>query len=99
VKKAFCPPKVTKDNPIIEYAEHIILPALGGLRVSREARHGGPLEIGSAAELRKLYGAGKLHPTDLKAAVGVALVQVLEPVRRYFEEHPDAKLARPHEVL
>lgn len=99
VKKAFCPPKVTKDNPIIEYAEHIILPALGGLRVSREARHGGPLEIGSAAELRKLYAAGKLHPTDLKAAVGVALVQVLEPVRRYFEEHPDAKLSRPPEVL
>ncbi len=99
VKKAFCPPKIFKDNPIIEYAEHVILPALGSFRVSREAKHGGPLEIEGAAELRKLYAAGKLHPTDLKAAVGGALIQVLEPVRRYFEEHPDAKLARPSKVL
>lgn len=99
VKKAFCPPKIVKDNPIIEYAEHVVLPALGRFRVSREAKHGGPLVIESAAELRKLYAAGKLHPTDLKAAVGAALVQVLEPVRRYFEGHPDAKLARPSKVL
>jgi tyrosyl-tRNA synthetase len=99
VKKAFCPPKIAKDNPIIEYVEHIVLPALGRFRVSREAKHGGPLEIERAAELRKLYETGKLHPTDLKAAVGAALVQVLEPVRRYFEEHSDAKLARPSEVL
>ncbi len=99
VKKAFCPPKIVKDNPIIEYAEHVVLPALGRFRVSRKTEHGGPLEIEGAAELRKLYAAGKLHPTDLKAAVGSALVQVLEPVRRYFEEHPDAKLARPSEVL
>lgn len=99
VKKAFCPPKIVKDNPIIEYAEHVVLPALRRFRVSREAKHGGPLVIESAAELRKLYAAGKLHPTDLKAAVGAALVQVLEPVRRYFEGHPDAKLARPSKVL
>ena len=99
VKKAFCPPKIAKDNPIIEYAEYVVLPALGTLRVSREAKHGGALEVRSAAELRKLYAAGKLHPTDLKAAVGAALVQVLEPVRRYFDEHPDAKLARPSKVL
>ena len=99
LKKAFCPPKIVKDNPIIEYAEHVVLPALGRLRVSREVKHGGPLEIEGAAELRKLYAAGKLHPTDLKAAVGAALVQLLEPVRRYFEEHPEAKLARPSGVL
>lgn len=99
VKKAFCPPKIVKDNPIIEYAEHVVLPALSRFRVSREAKHGGPLVIESAAELRKLYAAGKLHPTDLKAAVGAALVQVLEPIRRYFEGHPDAKLARPSKVL
>lgn len=99
VKKAFCPPKIVKDNPIIEYAEHVVLPALGRFRVSREAKHGGPLVIEGTAELRKLYAAGKLHPTDLKAAVGAALVQVLEPVRRYFDEHPGAKLARPSKVL
>ncbi len=99
VAKAFCPPKITKDNPIIEYTEHIVLPALGKLEVSRKAEHGGPLEVRDPAELRELYAAGELHPTDLKAAVAEALVQVLAPVREYFQKHPDARLARPSKVL
>ncbi len=99
VEKAFCPPKVTKDNPIIEYAEHVVLPRAGKLEIKRPAKYGGPMEITEAAELRKLYAAGKLHPADLKAAVASALIQVLTPVRRYFEKHPDARLARPSPVL
>jgi tyrosyl-tRNA synthetase len=99
VIKAFCPLKQTKDNPIIEYVEHVILPALGKLEVGRQVKYGGPLEVEDATELRKLYASGKLHPADLKAAVVEALVLVLEPVRRYFEEHPDAKLTQPSPVL
>lgn len=99
VIKAFCPLKQTKDNPIIEYVEHIVLPILGKLEVDREVKYGGPLEVEDATELRKLYAFGKLHPADLKVAVAEALARVLEPVRRYFEEHPDAKLVRPSPVL
>ncbi|MDH5414185.1 MAG: hypothetical protein OEW87_08605, partial [Flavobacteriaceae bacterium] len=62
-------------------------------------KYGGSLEVEDAAKLRKLYSSGELHPTDLKAAVAEALVRVLEPVRRYFEEHPDAKLTQPSPVL
>jgi len=99
VGKAFCPPKITEGNPIIEYAEHIVLPSLGKLEVRRPAKYGGELEITDADELRKLYATGKLHPADLKAATGDGLVNVLAQVRRYFEEHPDAKLTRPTSVL
>jgi tyrosyl-tRNA synthetase len=56
------------------------------------ARYGGPLEVTSAAELKKIYAAGKLHPADLKGAVAGALVELLAPVRDYFAEHPEAKL-------
>ncbi|HID60776.1 MAG TPA: tyrosine--tRNA ligase [Hadesarchaea archaeon] len=99
IEKTFCPPKQTKDNPIIEYTEHIVLPSLGKLETKRPARYGGPLELINADELRKLYAAGKLHPADLKAAVAEALVKALAPVREYFEKHPDARLARPSQVL
>lgn len=99
IDKAFCPPKQTKDNPIIEYTEHIVLPSLGKLEIKRPARYGGPLELTNADELKKLYAAGKLHPTDLKAAVAEALVGMLAPVRGYFEKHPDARLTRPSQVL
>jgi tyrosyl-tRNA synthetase len=92
VLKAFCPPKVVKDNPVIEYAEHFVLPTLGVLRIDRPEKYGGPLEFSEAAELRKVYEAGKLHPADLKAALAGALIQMLAPVREHFEKHPGAKM-------
>jgi tyrosyl-tRNA synthetase len=94
VSKAFCPPKVMKDNPIVEYVEHVILPAKDRLEIKRAAKYGGTVEITSAAELKKLYAAGKLHPADLKLAVAEALIGLLAPVRKYFEEHSGVKLPR-----
>lgn len=94
VSKAFCPPKVMKDNPIVEYMEHVILPAKGRLEIKRAAEYGGAVEVTSAAELKKLYAAGKLHPADLKLAVAEALIELLAPVRKYFEEHSSVRLSR-----
>ncbi|KUO40144.1 MAG: tyrosine--tRNA ligase [Hadesarchaea archaeon DG-33-1] len=99
VKKAFCPPKVVKDNPVIEYAEHVVFPALGSLRVKRSTRYGGPLEVNDPHELRKLYVVGKLHPADLKAGVASAVIELLAPVRQYFEEHPGARPSKPSSIL
>jgi len=99
VKKAFCPPKVVKDNPVIDYAEHVVLSATGRLEVKRPARYGGPLEISDSRELRKLYAAGKLHPADLKAAVASAVIELLAPVRQYFKERPEVKLSEPSKVM
>ncbi len=99
IGRAFCPPKVTKDNPIIEYVEHIIMPTAKSFEIKRAAKHGGTVEITSAAELKKLYAVGKLHPADLKAAVAEAIVDFLAPVKKYFEEHPSAKLPQPVKVL
>ncbi len=90
--KAFCPAKVIKDNPVIEYAEQFALPQLGKLEVNRPAKYGGPLTIGDAEELRKIYVAGNLHPADLKSSLAEALVKMLVPVREHFEKHPGAKL-------
>ncbi|MGC8817144.1 MAG: tyrosine--tRNA ligase [Candidatus Hadarchaeum sp.] len=92
VAKAFCPPKIVKDNPVIEYVEYFVLPALGKLSVDRPEKYGGPLEIGDAAELRKIYAAGKLHPADLKTALAESLVKLLAPVREYFDKNPWARL-------
>ncbi len=90
--KAFCPAKEVKDNPVIEYAEHFALPQLGKLEVSRPAKFGGPLTIGGAEELRRIYTAGQLHPADLKSSLAEALVKMLAPVREHFEKHPGARL-------
>ncbi len=90
IAKAYCSPKSVDGNPVLEYATHVALPLLGALKVKREKKHGGPLELSAAEELRKIYAQGDLHPADLKAAVADALAEVLAPVRQYFKKHPKA---------
>jgi tyrosyl-tRNA synthetase len=95
VMKAFCPPKVVKDNPVVEYVEYFVLPALGRFSIPRPEKYGGPLEITDATEFKKIYASGKLHPADLKAALAEAVVELLSPVREYFKKHPEAKMEQP----
>ena len=87
LKKAYCPEKVADDNPIIQMAETFVLRDRP-LKVERPAKFGGDIEIASSSELRSLYSDAKLHPMDLKTAVGRELVSMLEPARKYFEKHP-----------
>lgn len=90
VEKAYCPSRSVEGNPVMEYAVHVVLPLLGSLKVRRAEKHGGPLELTSAEELRKVYSSGELHPADLKVAISRALIEVLEPVRRQLGRHRKA---------
>jgi tyrosyl-tRNA synthetase len=83
--KAFCPPKQVKENPVMEYAEHLIFPELGELVIERPTRYGGRLEFASFEELRDMYSEGKLHPADLKAGVAQTLVELLSRTRERLE--------------
>ncbi len=87
INKAFCPEKIAEGNPLIEYAENLILRDRP-LKVERPQKFGGDAEFATPAELRKAYTAGELHPMDLKNAVGRELAGMLKPVRDYFEANP-----------
>ncbi|MDD5171930.1 MAG: tyrosine--tRNA ligase [Candidatus ainarchaeum sp.] len=88
IKKAQCPEKVVEGNPIVEYAEYLFLRDKG-MKIERPAKFGGDLEIADAAELKRIYSEGKLHPVDLKSAVAKELCDALKPSREYFEKHAD----------
>jgi len=88
IRRAYCPPRETRDNPILGIAKYILLPWLGELKIDRSAKYGGSLSFTDYAELEKEYGFGKIHPLDLKNAVAEGLIQVLEPVRDSFEKSP-----------
>jgi tyrosyl-tRNA synthetase len=62
IKKAYCPPLVTEGNPCLEYAQHIVLPWFGALKVARSEANGGDVEFKTADELRAAYASGALHP-------------------------------------
>ena len=88
IKNAYCPPKIIKNNPIIELARLIIYPELDSLIIPRPAKYGGPETIHNFDQLSKLYIEGKIHPLDLKNGVTDSLTEILKPVRDHFNSHP-----------
>jgi len=82
IRKAYCPPRETKFNPILEINKYLLFTQPGfTLYVDRPEKYGGPLEVTSYDELEKIYREGKLHPLDLKNATAEALIKLLEPIR------------------
>lgn len=91
VSKAYCPEKVVEDNPVMEYCMYIIFEKFKTLEIKRPNKFGGNLSISSYKELADIYKSGKLHPMDLKNAVGNHINQLIEPVRKHFEKNAKAK--------
>ncbi|KAL8428040.1 hypothetical protein Efla_006946 [Eimeria flavescens] len=90
IKKAFCPPGQTKDNPCVAYVEHLVFPD-SVFEVHRSEENGGNVTFKTAEELKKSYEAGSLHPGDLKAALAREINKRLEPVRRHFQTDENAR--------
>ena len=87
LKKAYCPEKQITENPVIDMCEVLLLrDDASTLKIERPAKFGGDVEL-TIAELKGSFSEGKLHPMDLKNAVGKELAKVLEPSRKYFEKH------------
>jgi tyrosyl-tRNA synthetase len=84
--KAYCPEKTVEGNPVLEYAEHLILRDRA-LKIERPEKFGGDIEFENESELKKAFSEGKLHPMDLKNGVAAQLSQILAPCREYFEKN------------
>jgi tyrosyl-tRNA synthetase len=83
--KAWCPEKVVENNPVLDYAKHLVFHEFSSFEIERPIKYGGNISYNGYAELEKDYQAGRLHPSDLKGAVARALNTIIEPVRRHFE--------------
>lgn len=67
--------------------------------IFRKQEHGGSLHYQSFGQLKADFEEKKLHPKDLKTAVADAIVRLLEPIRKAFEDSEEwqtvEKLAYP----
>src|SRR3989338_4078767 len=90
-KKAYCPEKEIKDNPILEYGKYIIFEKISAFVIERPEKFGGNIEFSSYAELEEAFISGKIHPADLKMATAKYINLLLDPVREYFIQNPRAK--------
>jgi len=93
IKKAYCPPGVLENNPILDYAKYIIFAQINfaGFPVSRAPENGGEKVYLKIEDLIADFQSGQLHPGDLKPAVARSLNNMLEPVRNHFVTNPEAK--------
>jgi tyrosyl-tRNA synthetase len=84
ISKAFCPEKQVEGNPILEMCKYVVFPELKGesFLIERPEKFGGNLEF------EQMFSGG-LHPLDLKNATAGYINNILEPVRMYFEKHPE----------
>ncbi|GLB43008.1 putative tyrosyl-trna synthetase [Lyophyllum shimeji] len=59
--------------------------------VERDEKFGGSLHYSSFKEMKQDFEEKKLHPKDLKNSVAAAINNLLEPIRKAFEENEEWK--------
>jgi len=96
INKAYCLEGDIKENPILEYYKYIIFESFNRLKINevkieRPEKFGGNISFKIYEELEKTFSEKKVHPMDLKATLSKLLDQLIEPVRRHFEEDSEAK--------
>jgi len=85
MSKAWCPEGVAENNGVLEIVRYIIFHEMREFTVERPAKYGGSTTFGSYNEVEKTFLDKKLHPMDLKQAVGRYLNKIIEPVRSHFK--------------
>ena len=91
IKKAYCPEKEVDDNPIFDYIKYLIMPKYGKFELKRPEKYGGDKTYNTYEEISEDYKKGDLNPGDLKPNVARLINDMIEPVRKHFENDPEAK--------
>nr|POE93381.1 tyrosine--trna ligase, cytoplasmic [Quercus suber] len=92
--KAFCEPKTVEGNGVLSFVQYVLLPASalknnGVPQFKVVRREGEPLVYDNIEDVHKDYLADVLNPQNLKPAATAALLAILEPIRKKFEESKD----------
>ena len=81
IKKGFCEEGSTENNPMLEIMKHVVLHEFTAIDIERPEKFGGNVSYDNFESLESDFAQKKLHPTDLKQAVGESLVKIVSPVR------------------
>ncbi|HEV8289798.1 MAG TPA: tyrosine--tRNA ligase [Candidatus Norongarragalinales archaeon] len=89
LEKAYCPPTAER-NPVLDFARYLVFSDGKALEIERPAKYGGTVSFQSYAELEAAYIDKKLHASDLKRGVALAIDEIVAPVREHFESNKHA---------
>jgi tyrosyl-tRNA synthetase len=91
INKAYCPPKLSDGNPILEIIQYVIFHETDEFIIERPAKFGGNISYCQFVELKKDYENDKIHPKDLKMATSKYLNEIIKPIRSYLDDFlPDS---------
>ncbi|MFX1418557.1 MAG: tyrosine--tRNA ligase [Promethearchaeota archaeon] len=100
VKDAFCPEGNISFNPILDWIKYLILKYEGSsLLIERKSKFGGDIEFYSYEEVEKLFLSKNLHPLDMKLGVANKIIDMLDPIRKHFEQPRIQKMKTELEEL
>ncbi len=93
VNSAVCPAGVAEGNSVMMFLKHFLMVRKADLKkpliIEREKKFGGDVSYSSYAALEKDFLGKKIHPADLKKAVGREIGALLEPVRKKLADKQD----------
>ncbi|RLF53940.1 MAG: tyrosine--tRNA ligase [Thermoplasmata archaeon] len=89
IRKAYCPEREVENNPILDIWRYLIFQEFKEVKVERPRRFGGDITLKSFKELEEIFSKGDLHPLDLKNTTSKYINEILRPIRKYFDLHPD----------
>ncbi len=89
IMAAYCPKGVIENNPILQLNKFIIFPRFNSLKIERDQKYGGDIELKTYDELQTLFAEGKIHPMDLKKSTARKLNEIIEPMRQRLNTKPE----------
>ena len=81
IKKGFCEEGSIENNPVLEIAKNVIFHEFDTISIERPEKFGGNVSYDNFENLESDFAQKKLHPSDLKQAVGESLVKIISPIR------------------
>lgn len=87
IKKAYCPAKISQNNPILEIIDYVIFHEFSEFTIERPQKFGGNVTYYSFEEIKTAFEQGSIHPMDLKIATGKYLNKIISPVRDYLSQY------------
>ncbi|MHA1167771.1 MAG: tyrosine--tRNA ligase [Candidatus Hodarchaeales archaeon] len=85
IKKAYCPEGIVTDNPVLQLARLVVFPQKDAVKIERKPKFGGDILFNDYDSLEKAFVGKKLHPLDLKNAIGRELANIIAPIRTEYE--------------
>ena len=70
-----------ENNPILQITKHIVFHESNTISIERPEKFGGNVSYDNFESLESDFSQKKLHPADLKQAVGEYLVKIVSPIR------------------